>query len=586
MFSLHFCRRWFSLLILSCFTLLTTGAELGNAGNSARNGGQWLRLGLSDLSGVPAGTLNAAGVDFKIGDGARSCLLLSRRAGFEPSVVVPVTPPEGGPGSALYLLHAGTGLRGTPGEVVIEYADGTSDKRPVRAGVELSDWKRPGLPGVNAGRGWTAYSGDTQISLYVSAFPLKKAVKSLTFRLNEQQKPGPVWFIAGIAIAPERQLDPLTPEFRIRGSDPAPPPRFAGPSDSAGIPRNIILIIGDGMGFGSLRAASNYAAGEPGRLLMEQLPVHGLVETYSANQQITDSAASGTALACGFKTDNGKVGVSPAGIPLRSITEAALAAGRSVGILTSDSLTGATPAAFSAHVGSRRELAAIAAQQARSGIDVLLGNAASAAAFLHRGEPGSIRTDDDQLLRELAARGYTRVSDLKEFQQAGPGKVFGFPELPMEDPERPAAFLRVMLERLNANPRGFFAMIECHWPDYGGHSNNPDATVAGVLAADFVVQAALNFAAASRDTLVIVTADHETGVVTAARNPADRRETLVYYSSTGHSAAPVPLFAAGPGANCFGGLLRNTDIPRRLERLWIPETARPEATNPAAAVKK
>ena len=165
--------------------------------------------------------------------------------------------------------------------------------------------------------------------------------------------------------------------WEIKGTYPAPPPVDAAKLAKAprtGTPRNIILLIGDGMGQGALTLASLYAYGAPGKLTLDQFPVCGLARTASANSTVTDSAASGTALAGGYKTNNGMIGKTPDKVSRKSFAVLARESGRSIGIMTTDALTGATPAAFLAHADHRSQAEKIAADLSAAGSMILIGS--------------------------------------------------------------------------------------------------------------------------------------------------------------------------------------------------------------------
>lgn len=360
------------------------------------------------------------------------------------------------------------------------------------------------------------------------------------------------------SLRPAAAAEPLQ---TLRKDHPA-----AAPVDAAklaaiprgGVPRNIILIIGDGMGQGAINFASLHAHGAPGRLSFEQFPVRGLARTASADRRVTDSAASGTALACGRKTNNGMIGMTPDKQKCRSVAELAHATGRAVGIMTTDQLTGATPAAFLAHVPSRKMAQEIAADMASSGVQVLIG--AGARPFLPEKSGGS-RRDGRDLVAELGRKGYVQTVTPESLRQTPVDRpVFAFID-DWSNPELPAEFASAVLERLNADPDGFFLMIEGCDPDRGGHSNDPDRSAHGVLSVDFLAHAALDFALAHPDTLVVITADHETGGISVSPNRENPRRPFIAYSTKGHTGTAVDVFAFGPGADRFSGVMENTDIP-------------------------
>lgn len=371
-------------------------------------------------------------------------------------------------------------------------------------------------------------------------------------------------FSAELASPPKKNKGTLQKRtYRLKQNYPAPKPVdpvTLGARPAASRPKNIILVIGDGMGPGALRLASLHAHGRPGRLLMEQLPAVGLVRTASANRDVTDSAAAGTALSSGIKTDNRMIGMTPSRTVCRSIAEAAARSGRAVGILTTDSLTGATPAAFYAHVKNRNMETDIAAQSVLCGFELLIGNE-HAKPFLPA-SAGGRRSDGRNLCTELKEKGYAQVATEKELERMkGDRKVFGFVLFPIRDPECLARAAGAAMKRLSADPEGFFLMVEGCDPDRGGHANDPDRTAHGVLSVDFLARAALDFALAHPDTLVVVTADHETGGIAAAPNRENPRRPFLSYSSLGHTGTAVDVFAFGPGADRFSGVMENTDIP-------------------------
>lgn len=378
-------------------------------------------------------------------------------------------------------------------------------------------------------------------------------------------------FAADFVQPPEkREQAPRKKVYKLKQVYQAPPPVDAKALQAfpqTGTPRNIIFIIGDGMGLGAQRYASLHAHGEVGKLVMEQMPVTGLALTYSANSDVTDSAASGTALSAGYKTNNGMIGVAPDHKKHRSIAEAAKASGRSVGIMTSDALTGATPAVFYAHVKSRRMTQDIATHTLLCKFDLLIGND-HRKPFLPESKKGS-RADGLDICSELEAKGYIECSDEQSLAKApADRKVFGFASFPLRDTASLSRLAAQAFERLNANPKGFFIMVECSNPDWGGHQNNPDQTAGGVLMTDFLVRRALDFAMKHKDTLVVVTADHETGGIFTAPNKKDPRNPQIYYGKTGHSGAPVGVFAFGPGSAFFNGIVNNIEIPRHFAELW------------------
>ncbi|MDR0931806.1 MAG: alkaline phosphatase [Victivallales bacterium] len=332
-----------------------------------------------------------------------------------------------------------------------------------------------------------------------------------------------------------------------------------------GVPRNIIFIIGDGMGFGAIKFAGLHAHGKAQNLFMEQLPVNGISQTFSANSDVTDSAAGGTALSSGYKTNNGFAGMTPEKVAIRSIAEEARDSGRSVGIITTDSLTGATPAAFAAHVPSRKMKDKIADFVINSNFDIIIGNGIES--FLPKSQKGK-RQDNRDLVAELQQKNYIRIDGVDTLKSTDSRPVFGFIDGWQSNPKLLAQISAAAFKRLDANPKGFFIMIEGHFSDYGGHDNDPERSALGPLMVDFTVKAAWDFAKENNDTLIVVTADHETGGVSATPNFQNPKRPFIHYTTTKHTNSPVPVFAFGPGSENFAGVLNNIDIPGAMAKLW------------------
>lgn len=327
----------------------------------------------------------------------------------------------------------------------------------------------------------------------------------------------------------------------------------APPCAASERPRNVILLIGDGMGFNQLMLA-RLTTGRP--LAMESMPVTGIVHTSPAEGLVTDSAAAATALATGRKTRVGMVGVTPDGRPARSILEEMRGAGGAIGFVTSGALGGATPAGFLAHVVSRDDERAIARQLAASNADVLAG--------------GSTGFD---ALDEAKRSGYTVVRSA-EFLAAEHAPVLALLDGLDGDPAfanepagitlAQAATTAVALLR-KTRPR-YALVVEEDGIDSAAHEHDAAWMTAQVIALDRAVAAALETAREDGRTLVLVTADHETGGLhlTGGGSASDVK---LAWSTDDHTADPVPIFAFGPGAEAFAGVLDNTEVHARLRGL-------------------
>lgn len=345
---------------------------------------------------------------------------------------------------------------------------------------------------------------------------------------------------------------------------------------AAGTPRNIILFIGDGMGLAQVTAA-RISLGHPNAsLAMDSMRYAALVKTHSADVEgssgvITDSAAAATAMATGHKTKNGMLGVLPDGRSVRSILEAARSQGRSTGLVTTVTITHATPAGFAAKVASRGDEAEIAVQLLERRVDVLLGG--GEAFFLPQSAAGSKRKDDRNLLDEARAAGYRVVRTREELAGATDGRILGLfhPSYLQGSAAEPslAEMTQAALRVLSRNRKGFFLMVEGGQIDGACHANDAPAAVKQTLEFDAAVAVGLEFARKHGDTLVIVTADHETGGLSLIGPPAGSSARVGWsWGTKGHSAVMVPLLADGPGAERFTGVLDNTDIARRMAGLW------------------
>ena len=329
--------------------------------------------------------------------------------------------------------------------------------------------------------------------------------------------------------------------------------------------KNVILCIGDGMGPNQILLAKSYKA--DGELCFEKLPVTGSITTYSANRSVTDSAAAATALATGFKTKNGMVGLTPDKEKCQTILEAAKANGMRTGLVVTSSITDATPACFACHVKSRKMQTEIAEQLISSKVDVLLGGGEKF--FLPHGIWGSERKDEDDLIAKAKADGYQYVRNGDELAAADGERLLGLfasnglktKELEPSLPEMTSKAIEV----LSDSNSGFFLLVEGSQIDWACHNNNTDEAIKQTLLFDQAVKKVIDFAAQDGQTLVIVTADHETGGL-KIKGGQDGKKLKAKWSTRGHSGIPVRLFAFGPGAEDFGGVYDNTLVPKKIAK--------------------
>lgn len=333
--------------------------------------------------------------------------------------------------------------------------------------------------------------------------------------------------------------------------------------------KNVILMIGDGMGLAHVNATRFYALGPDGRLHMERMPVTGFMSCHSANRLITDSAASGTAFACGHKTNNGTVGEKPDGTPVKSIAEAAMADGLATGLVVTCKITHATPAVFASHVKKRSSMEEIAEQLSTSNVEVMFGGGKKY--FIPKDETGSERSDDKHLLENMKKQGYSFVETRDELMKLSEGKAIGLFNYDALTTEKPEPMLAEMtgkaLELLSKNKDGFFLMVEGSQIDWAGHDNAPYYMLRQTLLFDDAVRTALEFAADDGNTLVIVTADHETGGLTIRKGDRDGGGMQFGWSTGSHSAVNVPVYTFGPGDINFTGSFDNTSLPKKIAKL-------------------
>ena len=324
-------------------------------------------------------------------------------------------------------------------------------------------------------------------------------------------------------------------------------------------PKNVILMIGDGMGLSQVSSAFYYQKDSTN---FWRFPVIGLSRTSSASHKITDSAAGATAFSIGKKTYNGAIGVNADTIPERTILEYAEDAGMATGLVATSAITHATPASFIAHQPSRQMQEEIASDFLKTDIDVFIGGGKQ---FF------TDRKDGANLADSLTAKGYRVFFDTTGINEVHNGRVAALlapDEMPPYAQGRgemlmPSAMKAI--EILSQNQAGFFLMIEGSQIDWGGHVNNAEYLISEEIDFDHTIGAVLDYAKQHPETLVIVTADHETGGFTLAADHADKMKgdynTIApSFSTTGHSTTLVPVFAIGPGSEAFSGVYENTAI--------------------------
>lgn len=334
--------------------------------------------------------------------------------------------------------------------------------------------------------------------------------------------------------------------------------------------RNLILMIGDGMGpaqVSMLKIDRGYAP-----TAFDRAEGMAMISTYSANNRVTDSAAAGTALATGCKTDNAMLGMTPDGRAVESMIAKAHAADRPTGIVVTCYLQHATPAAFYAHVGDRGQMQEITEALSESGIDLLIGGGGK---WL-TGSDGA----GDGYCDVFRNRGYFVASDLSELSGGRSGRVLcvaaekHLPRAPERGDFLPEATARA-LSHLSADTvgrsGGFVLLVEGSQIDFAGHANDASWLLDEMRDFERAVSVAMDFADRTPGTLVVVTADHETGGLTIPPCDEDftQAENGVEYrfSTGGHTGMLVPVYLYGAGADRICGVMDNTDLSKRLMRM-------------------
>ncbi|HNV29361.1 MAG TPA: alkaline phosphatase [Cyclobacteriaceae bacterium] len=323
-------------------------------------------------------------------------------------------------------------------------------------------------------------------------------------------------------------------------------------------PKNIILMVGDGMG-----AAQIYAGltANKGKLNLERCTSIGFHKNQATDNYVTDSAAGATAFACGQKTYNGAIGVDETGKPIPTILEIAELNGLATGLIATCSITHATPACFISHQPSRSMDEAIALDFLKTDIDVFIGGGRK---FF------SQRTDGLNLKDSLIANGYQIANSIQEVQQITKGKMAAF----LAD-EQQAKFsagrgdelvksTEAAIQLLKGNKKGMFMMIEGSQIDWGGHSNDTQYIIDEMIDFDNAIGKVLDFAAADGNTLVVITADHETGGFSLVGGDMKAGTVDGKFTTGNHTGVMIPVFAFGPGAEQFSGIYQNTEIYNKM----------------------
>lgn len=325
--------------------------------------------------------------------------------------------------------------------------------------------------------------------------------------------------------------------------------------------KNVILMIGDGM---SLMHVYTAWAANRGKLWLENAQATGLSKTWAVKKLVTDSGSGGTSLATGVKTVYHAVGVDHEGKPLTSLVDVAKELGKDAGMAVTCRLWDATPCDFCCHNIDRDKEEELVGDYPTSGVDFVFGGGA---------QKFTNRKDGRDIFKELQKKGYHVSRTLDDFFAYDKNsRIFAVPydkDTPLPD-ERGDLLARASMKGIslmNQNKNGFFMMIEGSQLDDYGHFNQLDLLMKETLDFDQTVGEVMKWAAKDGETLVVVTADHETGGLTLVNGNKDEGRVECCFSTKDHSGAMVPVYAFGPGAENFTGIFENTDVFKKIKKL-------------------
>ena len=335
--------------------------------------------------------------------------------------------------------------------------------------------------------------------------------------------------------------------------------------------KNVILLVGDGMGLSQVSTAFYYNENGPSNF--QRFNHIGLINTSSAKQKVTDSAAGATAFACGKRSYNGAISVDVDGKEIPTIIELLEPTHVKTGLVATSSITHATPACFYAHVSQRKMEEDIAMQLVNSNVDFFAGGGLQ---FFNK------RSDGKDVYQLLIDAGYDMDSLKIEFKDLDIEKKYGYllaqkgmpSKLKGRDDFLPNA-TQVAINYLSQSKKGFFLMVEGSQIDWEGHAANSQGIINEVQDFDKTIGVALDFAEKNKNTLVIVTADHETGGYALTPTIADGKvdysdiqpsfyEGALDLGSATHTATLIPVFAYGPKSELFSGVYDNNEIFHKI----------------------
>jgi len=313
-------------------------------------------------------------------------------------------------------------------------------------------------------------------------------------------------------------------------------------------------MVGDGMGVSQIYAG---LTANKGSLNLEQFKVIGFHRNQASDNYVTDSAAGATAFATGKQTYNGAIGLDSLKQPSVTLLELAEQKGLATGLVTTCDITDATPSSFIAHQLKRSMHEEIAADFLKTDVDVVIGGGR---------KYFETRQDKRNLLDSLRKKNYQVLGDIQSMASVHQGKLVNLyaDENPIKMSEgRGDALLKSTqkaIELVATNKKGFFVLIEGSQIDWGGHANDAPYAIAEMIDFDSSIGWVLDFARKNKETLVVITADHETGGMALMGGNMQTGEVKAAFTTKGHTGQMIPVFAFGPGAEDFNGIYHNYDL--------------------------
>ena len=324
--------------------------------------------------------------------------------------------------------------------------------------------------------------------------------------------------------------------------------------------KNVIFMIGDGMGLNQISVGW---VANGGALNLDNMPVAGYSRTTCVDRLVTDSPAGGAALATGVKTRYGYIALDPDGNPVESNLQwAKRVKGMKTGVAVTCRINDATPADFCVNGPSRKDEEGLAAKYLDANVDFISGGGTH---FWNQ------RSDGRNLIEEMKAKGYTYVDKLEDIAGAEGDKFLGlYDEYDLKPAlDRGPILMESTLKAIQMldNKKGFFLMVEGSQMDDWCHRNKVGYMCEELFDFDKVIGAVLQWAEKDGQTLVVVTADHNTGALSLLKGSIEERTVKVHFGNKGHDGIYVPVFAYGPGAEAFAGVHDNAEVAQIVRKL-------------------